>query len=294
MKKGIRSVFIDDPQIKALLEKKEMLSKAGDPSSLFLMLQSAFQGNKGDTPEKGVDYFTDEEISEFKKAATPVKFTDYFTEQEIGAMMTQMYEAVLGALRDGLKEELTPKKGIDYSDGESADEDRIIEVLSAKIPTLDEILAKIEVQRGDDGNDAELTGSAIIEAISALEGKDKDALGKKLGAMIDISQVRNAQSFMYKGTKYKTEELMHGGGSSSGSGSSVATQTVTAVQVGDDATVNLTQLAHTFTGIVFISSAGRVYTPGSTDPGEGYVLVGSTATLYGTSASAQIVVSYTY
>lgn len=40
------------------------------------------KGDKGDTPIKGVDYFTQEEITQFKNDVTPIKGTDYFTEAD--------------------------------------------------------------------------------------------------------------------------------------------------------------------------------------------------------------------
>lgn len=53
------------------------------------------RGPKGETPVKGKDYFTDEEISSFKEEVTPIKGKDYF---------------------DG-EPGYTPVKGVDYFDG---------------------------------------------------------------------------------------------------------------------------------------------------------------------------------
>ena len=275
-------MFNDDPMIAAMLAARQR--DDADAGAIADALRQVFKGDKGDTPEKGVDYFTDEEVKDIIQRATPVKFKDYFTDAEIEAMMQQIYTAILKDLKNGLKDELTPVKGRDYKDG--ADGRDGVDGKDGR-----------DGRDGVDGKDADLAAlPSINRMIDDLSKDEKEALAKKLGGMIDISQIRNATSFMMKGSKvkYKIEELMHGGGSSTGGGTSVATQVVTAVQVGDDATVNLTQLANTFTGIVYISAVGRIYTPGSTDPGEGYTLVGSTATLYGTSATSQIVVSYTY
>jgi len=53
------------------------------------------------TPERGIDYFTEEDIDEFIKLVTPQKGVHYFTEKEVKQF----------------KKEITPKKGVDYFDG---------------------------------------------------------------------------------------------------------------------------------------------------------------------------------
>ena len=64
------------------------------------------KGEKGDTPEKGKDYFTDEDITEIKNGikdeVTPEKGKDYFTDEEVKSFLNK----------------ITPIKGKDYFDGE--------------------------------------------------------------------------------------------------------------------------------------------------------------------------------
>lgn len=70
---------------------------------------------------------------------------------------------------------------------------------------------------------------------------------------LDISHIRNASSFMKDGIRYKIEELMHGGGSSSSTSTNVVTQySLTATSSGADAVVDLSQLTHfgTLTNVV--------------------------------------------
>lgn len=64
-------------------------------------LRDILRGPKGDTPKKGQDYFTKDEVEEFLDKATPVKGKDYFTAKEVS---------------DFLKK-VTPVKGKDYKDG---------------------------------------------------------------------------------------------------------------------------------------------------------------------------------
>lgn len=70
-------------------------------ANIFSSLMTNLEGPAGKTPEKGKDYFTDEEIAWFLNKATPKKGTDYFTAEEVAAF----------------RKAATPQKGVDYSDG---------------------------------------------------------------------------------------------------------------------------------------------------------------------------------
>lgn len=124
----------------------------------------------------------------------------------------------------------TPVKGLDYFDGEDpvVPTDEIVEKVMALIPPpekgdpgidaiVDEkkiiksVLAKIPPPiPGEAGKDAIINQDEIIEALIDRLKKKKE---------LDISHIRNSDQFMYKGTKYKISELMHGAGSSTGGGS---------------------------------------------------------------------------
>lgn len=84
--------------------------------------------------------------------------------------------------------------------------------------------------KGDPGKDSVSVNT--IETIREVVDVD-EKLAKRIVAAIsklpekfrlDISAIRNSSSFLYNGRKYKFEELMHGGGSST-SGSSLAQET---------------------------------------------------------------------
>ena len=67
--------------------------------------------------------------------------------------------------------------------------------------------------KGDKGLDGKNTNPKdVISEIYNLTGEDEKEFSQKVGSKIDISSIRNAQSFMFKGKKVKFEELMHGGG----------------------------------------------------------------------------------
>lgn len=105
--RAVRSAFLDDPEVMSLLARE------GERTAFLDSLRELFKGEDGKTPVKGKDYFTKQDIEEIKqdvlKGATPVKFKDYFTESEILWLMA--------SIREGLKDEVTPKKGVDYFDG---------------------------------------------------------------------------------------------------------------------------------------------------------------------------------
>ena len=245
MKNSIRSILTDDPEIAELLRAR---SRKNELPTLEAM-KALFKGEDGYTPKKGKDYFTKEEIEAFKQAVTPEKYKDYFTAKEVGEMVghaaEMVYNAFMQLFETEIRDQITPKKGVDYRDGIDADEKKLLSILSAKIPTPEQVAKLVQAEKGDKGEDAELTGQALLEAISGLTGADKEAFAKKLGAMIDISQIRNAQSFMYNGKRYKIAELMHGGGGSTSSGANVTTQyLLNATQDGDNILIDLTQLTN--------------------------------------------------
>ncbi len=68
------------------------------------------KGDKGDTPQRGIDYLTEQEMIDIKDELTPVKDVDYF-DGEPG------YTPVKGVDYFDGEPGYTPVKGVDYSDG---------------------------------------------------------------------------------------------------------------------------------------------------------------------------------
>lgn len=60
-----------DKPIKVYIEGAELATIKG------------IKGDQGDKPIKGEDYFTKDEVKQFKKEITPEKGRDYFTNKEI-------------------------------------------------------------------------------------------------------------------------------------------------------------------------------------------------------------------
>lgn len=95
------------------------------------------------------------------------------------------------------------EQGLPGMDGESPDMDFIISSVLQQIPLPKD---------GENGKDAEIDEDALIkELISRI----------KKGRLLDMSHINGAQKFVKDGVSYKFEELMHGGGSSTGGSFSV-------------------------------------------------------------------------
>lgn len=128
---------------------------------------------------------------------------DAMTKQEREAHQAQLaqYDEQIRRLTtvDHLKGEpgYTPQKGVDFNDGETPDIQDIVEAIKPYIPSP---------LKGEKGKDAQFDKEAFLKEVIDYIRKEKP---------LDISHIKNAQTFMMNGIKYKMEEMMHGGGSSS-------------------------------------------------------------------------------
>jgi len=106
-------------------------------------------------PEKGVDYFTQEDIDFILEAATPVKGKDYFTKDEIKEF----------------KELVTPKKNLDYFDGEKGEQGEKGEGVNLENVTGEFIAEQLNKK----------TGVIEMKVISGLESALKKQVGIQFG-----------------------------------------------------------------------------------------------------------------
>jgi len=131
------------------------------------------------------------------------------------------------------KDGYTPRKGIDYFDGKNGVngldgktptkrelleliEPLIPPVVEAKMPEIPAPVYKTEVIKEELTITEDLV-KEIIKLMRRLPEKDR----------IEIQDIRNASSFIFNGTRYKTEELMHGGSSGASSGLTILVATGT-------------------------------------------------------------------
>lgn len=199
IKSNLKNIFADEPEVLRILEAQEqtaLLREIASKKTIEIPGITMMKGDKGDSP-------TDEHLI---RLITPL-----------------IPEPIPG------ENGYTPIKGVDYFDGIPGKNGE-----DGKTPAKKELLNLIiplipKVKNGEDGKSVSV--DEVINGIKSLKGKEAEEFGKKLGAMIDISFLRNAQTFMYNGKRYKIEELMHGGGSSSStsSGYQVPTGTVNGV-----------------------------------------------------------------
>ncbi len=78
--------------------------------------------SKGYIPIKGMDYFTSDEVEEFKKSVTPIKGKDYLTEKEVLEVREKIspkykVDYLVESEIKEIKKSITPIKGKDYFDG---------------------------------------------------------------------------------------------------------------------------------------------------------------------------------
>lgn len=85
-------------------------------------------------------------------------------------------------------------------------------------------------------------------------------------------------------------ETITGGG---GGGTNVVTEVVSGVQSGNNVTLDLTSLAHTFSTVLLVTKQGQILTPNNTT--YGWTILGNIITIYNALASNEdYQVQYTY
>lgn len=128
--------------------------------------------------------------------------------------------------------------------GDSVDFDEVVQTVVAMLPrqemfSKEQVVAALIpfIPEAVKGADAVIDKDQLISELIEKIKKDKS---------IDISDVRNAQTFMFNKKKYNIHELMRGaGGGSTSGGLTVTTQyLLTALASGADVTIDLTQLAN--------------------------------------------------
>lgn len=139
--------------------------------------------------------------------------------------------------------------GMDGVNGEDADDEAILNKVLTILPNF--------IPDPIPGKDAEFDEEALTQRIISKIQKEKS---------LDLTHIKGAQSFIKDGVRYKFEELMHGGGSSSGSGLNYLIAT---------GVINNTNTVFTFTKQpTFVIVNGASYVNGS-----GVTIAGTTATL---------------
>lgn len=162
------------------------------------------------------------QMSVWDDLATRLSEVVYSYEENAGAHMELMdaTKSIVQAHGIALKkidaavvhaQSLIPKKGDPGKDATPVDTEALVSQITDILRT--EMRGTIQPE-----SPKELDTEALYKEFVARIQKDK---------AIDVSHIRNGQQFLFNGKKYKTEELMHGGGSSSNaSGTAVYNEVV--------------------------------------------------------------------
>lgn len=185
---NLKEIFADDPEVLRSIEERESLGMMKELYKETLRTQQMNEA-KQDAEIVNIRFLKGD------KGDSP-------TNEELLQLITPLIPAPVNG-NDGY----TPIKGKDYFDGEDG-----------SAPSKKELLALIKplipvAIEGTAGKDAVIDQDSLVDTIIEKIRKDK---------ALDVSDIRNFQSFVYGGTKYKVSELMHGGSSSSGATTLVA------------------------------------------------------------------------
>lgn len=166
----LKKAFADDPEVLRQLAHEEMMNGIKEKTATEIAMQIK-KGDKGDTPKKGVDYFTKDEVKDI---------AEY--------------------VKDTVKEEVRPRKGKDYFDGapgrpgKDADETKILKRILQEVPTAGEILAQVKVPQPKE-IDQEVLINKILKAIPEPKILTFDEILKefKKKPLLDLRDIKGAR-----------------------------------------------------------------------------------------------------
>lgn len=164
------------------------------------------------------------------------------------------------------------KDGIDGADGRDGSPD-----------TREQIIEKINGESG---------AWLPVESIIGLPEEIKSLQERKMTFSGLMGQGGSRVTRLIAGTGVTLTSSMVGGRgvvTVSTSGANIATEALTGVQSGNNVTLNLAGLAHTYSAIVWVSRNGQILTPTSS-----WSRVGDTITVLNASAGNSFLINYTY
>lgn len=196
----LKQIFSDDSEILNVLQARQQEEESGNQTELLKeLVKSQIQFGQNVQFLKGEDYVLTPEDKLEIASMIDVPVVDRVIEKTEVIRETPIITEITKVIKEALP----------------IDENGLTERILSKVPE-------------------NITAEKVIEFMVSLKGKEAEEFGKKIGSMIDISQIRNAQSFLFHGKRIKFEELMHGGGSSTG-GSTLTVETP--VGIVDDSNV---------------------------------------------------------
>ncbi len=214
----LKQAFKNDPEMLRVLEQQESNELLKEIAGRKIEMSGAemVKGDKGDTPIKGVDYYTPEELAQIKEELTPIKGEHYFTQNDIEE------------IKSGIKDEVTPVKGVDYVDGKDADETKILTKLAKKIPTAEEVASLVKIPKPKEINQQKIVEDVIATFPEMLEPEELVELVVK-----ELKKKQRLEPKDIKGMPINmNDQRWHGGGASNAAGLYYTPQGVTTATVG--------------------------------------------------------------
>ena len=228
MDKKLLEIFRDDPETLAILRQtensyvlKELLKQKVKKDAEAKTVKIEFLKGEQGEPLHWED-LTDEQKAEIKgeKGDTPVKGEDYFTNEEIN----QVADYIKGVV----KEEVRPIKGKDYNDGRDADENKIIREVSKKIPTKEEIASLVKIPQPKEPKeiDVDFIVKEVLKLIPKTDVPEiKDIIKEiKTKKLIEMRDIKNMPLNM-------GDMRWHGGGDTVSAGTNITITTVNGKKV---------------------------------------------------------------
>lgn len=247
-----------------------MLSKSSIPLRVHLQVIKALKGKIDDYSQE-LKKATEQRNRVANQSDSHLEQFDKFAEdmqQTISLMQAEI-------------ERLTTIDHLEGKAGKDAVPIDIQEIISGLIP---HIPVAIPGEPGRAGQNASIDLEELTTEIV------KEIRSKKL---IEVTDIRNSESFLFNKKRYKFEELMRGaGGGTTSGGQSVTTQyLLTAVQAGLNVTIDLTQLSNwaTFDSLIAMYRNNVPQTLGID-----FSIVGSVVTINGADAGEVFNATYAY
>lgn len=294
----LMGTLLNDPRMRGRIfsdlvsmveEKEQDIQKIENELKIQIeqRFEEIFSIVQGALPQKGLDYFTEEEKEDLITSILGQLPIPKITEEEKDTVV----QNVLSVL-DPKVESLVQRyvKQIEIPEPPKVDEDGLIARILKKIPKPK--VPKVEIPKID--------YDEIARRVEKKVGvKDIEGLEQTLSAL----KTQTSQGYLHGGG---VTELFAGSGitlsrdtngnytiTSTGSGgANVATEGVTATQSGSNVEIDLTQLANPYTTILLVLRNGLVAYPGDTNLG--YSQAGDIITVYNADASEQFLIQYTY
>jgi len=184
---SIPSPYVEEAEpIETVVNRHVQAALTGVVSSLVKAIFETYRPKDGEAGANGTNG---------ENGITPIAGIDYPTHEQV----VEFIQANLVTPKNGI-DGVTPEKGIDYFTPEE------VTALKSEIMAAFPTYEKPEPFSLD-----EKMVKEIVNIMRRLPEKDR----------LEIQDIRNANQFMYKGTKYDIAEMMHGAGSSSGGGFTV-------------------------------------------------------------------------